>query len=59
MKLAHKIILAAALAVLPLSAHAQKYGEGLIDKTVAVIGNEVILLSDIEAEVQRLRAQGM
>jgi peptidyl-prolyl cis-trans isomerase SurA len=59
MKLAHKIILAAALAVLPVCAHAQKYGGGVIDKTVAVIGNEVILISDIEGEVQRLRAQGM
>lgn len=59
MKLAHKIILAAALAVLPVCAQAQKYGGGVIDKTVAVIGNEVILISDIEGEVQRLRAQGM
>ena len=59
MKLAHKIILAAALTVLPLCAHAQRYGNGVIDKTVAVIGNEVILISDVESEVQRLRAQGM
>ena len=59
MKLAHKIILAAALAAMPACLHAQKYGNGVIDKTVAVIGNEVILISDIESEVQRLRAQGM
>ena len=59
MKLAHKIILAAALAVMPVCAHAQRYANGVIDKTVAVIGNEVILISDIEGEVQRLRAQGM
>ena len=55
MKLAHKIILAAALAAMPACLHAQKYGNGVIDKTVAVIGNEVILISDIESEVQRLR----
>ena len=59
MKLAYKIILAAALTVLPLCAYAQRYGNGVIDKTVAVIGNEVILISDVESEVQRLRAQGM
>ncbi|MBO4434764.1 MAG: peptidylprolyl isomerase [Bacteroidales bacterium] len=59
MKLVHKIILAAALTVLPVCAHAQKYSGGVIDKTVAIIGNEVILISDIEAEVQRMRAQGL
>lgn len=36
---------------------AQKY-KGVIDKTVATIGGEVILLSDIEAEVQQMRASG-
>ncbi len=34
------------------SAYAQKYGNGLVDKTVAVIGNEVIMLSDIEEEMK-------
>lgn len=38
-------------------AGAQKY-TGVIDKTIAVIGNEFISLSDIEAEVQMQRAQG-
>lgn len=38
-------------------AGAQKYN-GVIDKTIAVIGNEIISLSDIEAEVQMQRAQG-
>ncbi|MBR5699659.1 MAG: peptidylprolyl isomerase [Bacteroidales bacterium] len=40
-------------------ASAQKYGGGVIDKTVAVVGNEVIMISDIEQEVQMMRAQGM
>ena len=37
---------------------AQKYQGGLIDKTVAIVGNEVILISDIENEVQQMTAQG-
>ncbi len=38
------------------SASAQKYQNGLIDKTVAVIGNEVIMLSELEEE---MKAQDM
>ncbi len=34
------------------TAFAQKYENGLVDKTVAVIGNEVIMLSDIEEEMK-------
>ena len=41
------------------SASAQKYSNGLIDKTVAVVGNEMIMLSDLEDEVQMMRAYGM
>ncbi len=44
---------AAAIAVFSVTtASAQKYQNGLIDKTVAVIGNEVIMLSDIEEEMK-------
>ena len=43
---------------LSLVASAQKYGK-VVDKTVAVVGNEVIMVSDIEQEVQMMRAQGM
>ncbi len=42
-----------------LTLSAQKYGGGVIDKTVAVIGNEAIMISDIEEQVQMMRAQGM
>ena len=38
--------------------NAQKYQNGLVDKTVAVLGGEVILVSDIENEVQQMRAGG-
>ena len=37
--------------------NAQKY-KGVVDKTIATVGGETILLSDIEAEVQQLRASG-
>jgi peptidyl-prolyl cis-trans isomerase SurA len=33
--------------------------EGLIDKVVAVVGNEMILYSDIESEVTMMRVQGV
>ena len=39
-------------AVVAVNASAQKYQGGIVDKTVAVIGNEVIMISDIESEVQ-------
>lgn len=39
--------------------NAQEYPKGLIDKTVAKIGNEMISLSQIEQEIQYLRANGM
>ena len=51
------IVFAAALLV-SASLSAQKYQGGLVDKTVAVVGNEVILVSDIESEVQQMQAQG-
>ncbi len=38
--------------------NAQKYN-GIIDKTVATVGGETILLSDLEAEVQQRRAYGL
>ena len=51
------IVFAAALFV-STGLSAQKYSGGLVDKTVAVVGNEVILVSDIESEVQQMQAQG-
>ena len=38
---------------------AQKYSGGLVDKTVATVGGETILLSDVEEEVKQRRAGGM
>lgn len=46
------------MAVMPLSTlSAQKY-DGIIDKTVALVGNSMILLSQIESEVQMMQFQG-
>ena len=42
-------------AAVTVNASAQKYEGGLVDKTVAVVGNEAIMLSDIESEVQMMR----
>lgn len=48
------------LICLPLnSLFAQKYENGLIDKVVALIGNEMIMLSQLEGEVQMMEAQGI
>ena len=51
------IVLAAALLSCGMLS-AQKYQGGLVDKTVAVVGNEVIMISDIESQVQQMTAQG-
>ncbi|MCQ2148376.1 MAG: hypothetical protein MJZ16_12825, partial [Bacteroidales bacterium] len=55
MKLYRLFAVAALMAVCTL-ASAQKYT--VIDKTIAVIGNEFITISDIEEEVQMERTQG-
>ena len=38
-----------------VNASAQKYQGGLVDKTVAVVGKEVIMISDIESEMQMMQ----
>ena len=48
-----------AFAFVSLAASAQKYPNGIIDKTIAVVGNEVILISQLEDEVQMMKAYGM
>ena len=55
-----RIFIITALAIAAsLQAGAQKYSGGLIDKTVATVGGETILLSDIEEEVKQRRAGGV
>ena len=51
-------VTAAILALTLSTANAQVYKNGLIDKTVALIGNESILLSQLEEQVQLMLANG-
>ena len=53
-----RVIVFAAALLLTTGLSAQKYQGGLVDKTVAVVGNEVILVSDVESQVQQMTAQG-
>ena len=54
-----KLSLAIAAVMLPLCGSAQVYPGGLVDKTVAVVGNEMISLSQLEQEILYMRMQGM
>lgn len=52
------MLAASVMAVLPFTGtFAQKY-DGVIDKTVALVGNSMILLSQIESEVRMMQFQG-
>ena len=51
------ILATAAIALTCLTLNAQKYN-GLVDKTVAVIGGEFVTLSDLEQEISTMRARG-
>ncbi len=42
--------------VVAVNASAQKYQGGIVDKTVAVVGNEVIMISDIEDEMKMMQS---
>jgi peptidyl-prolyl cis-trans isomerase SurA len=52
----HIIALTAAAALISFSAGAQRYNT--IDKSIAVVGNELITISDLETEIQMMKAQG-
>ncbi len=57
-----KIIKSIALGLFMIFTHllyGQTYQGGLIDKTIALVGNEIITISQLEAEVQMMMAQGM
>lgn len=59
MRILRSTILACAVLSVCLPVTAQRYSNGLIDKAAAVVGNEVIMISDIEGEVNMMRAQGL
>lgn len=54
-----KCVAAFVFATISLAASAQRYSDGIIDKTIAIVGNEVIMLSQLEDEVQMMSAYGM
>ena len=54
-----KIMAVAAFAVISPLASAQKYPDGIVDKTIAVIGNEKITIAELEEEIQMMQAYGM
>ena len=57
MKYSFRVIAILAFLGICLSAGAQRYGK-VIDKTIAVVGNEMIKISDLEQEIQVARSQG-
>ena len=57
MNIKRLFISATLLCTFCLAASAQKY-QGIVDKTVATVGGELITLSDIEQEVQMMSARG-
>ena len=57
MKYSFRVIAILAFLGICLSASAQRYGK-VIDKTIAVVGNEMIKISDLEQEIQVARSQG-
>jgi len=59
MKTLFKTALLVLLVSVSTRAYAQKYQNGVIDKSVAVIGNELITISDLEEEIKMMRAQGL
>lgn len=54
----NKIVVTLGIVLASVSMHAQNYPQGLIDKVVAVIGGEMVTISDIEQDIQMMRAQG-
>lgn len=59
MKTARKAFVALLTIFACTSLSAQKYSGGMIDKVAAVVGGEMITVSDVEKEAQMMRVQGM
>ena len=53
------LVTLAALLLALVPGRAQQYQGGLIDKTIAVVGGEMISLSELEQEIQIMKAQGI
>ena len=59
MKRMIRIIPLIALLFIGHALSAQSYKGGVIDKTVALVGNDIITISQLESEVQMMMAQGV
>lgn len=59
MRKALNAILILSFTAISVLGYSQKYNNGLVDKTIAIIGNDMIQLSTIEAEVQMMMVQGI
>lgn len=53
------VSVAVALSLSAVASYAQKYENGLVEKSVAVVGKDVIMLSDIEDECRMQRMRGL
>ena len=53
-----KIAVCVATVFISLTVSAQNYPAGLIDKTIAVVGNEMVTMSQLENEIRMMRAGG-
>lgn len=53
-----KTSITALLMAVPSLASGQQYPDGIVDKTIAVVGNEMIMISNLEEEVRIMMAQG-
>lgn len=51
-------VVAVLLLIVPMTLSAQRYENGLADKTIVLIGNEAIFLSQLESEIQVMAAEG-
>ena len=54
-----RLVAVMAFVMTSLGASAQKYQDGVIDKTIAVVGNEMVTIAQLEEEVQMMKAYGM
>lgn len=58
MRMIIRIAICVAAAFISLTVSAQNYPAGLIDKTIAVVGNEMVTMSQLENEIRMMRAGG-
>ena len=58
MQMKKTVLAVMVLLMAALPSRAQKY-DGVVEKSVALVGNDIVMLSEIEAEAQMMRARGL